>query len=130
MNTGCYVRTRNKTFMPSQIAKIVSMKKDEGYNNQYFIKLDYNLLHDFEYFIYEEDVLKSSPNIIYLIEKNDYVNGYKVRAVYLDGNTPYIKLEPKDKEGTRIYEKDIKSIVTHEQFKRMQYNLESEVNCL
>lgn len=41
------------------------------------------------------------------------MNGYKVRAAYLEGTTKYIKL---DTSGTRTYDEDIKTILTHEQF--------------
>ena len=69
------------------------------------------------------EVIKSSPNIIDLIEVGDYVNGYKVRAVYLEGATHYIKLEPRDEKGTRTYNEDIKSIVTKEQFENCMYKV-------
>lgn len=68
--------------------------------------------------------IKHSSNPIDLIEVGDYVNGYKVRATYLDGARHYIKLESKDEKGTRVYDEDIKSIVTHEQFAQIEYKVE------
>ncbi len=74
------------------------------------------------------DVIKSSPNIIDLIEVGDYVNGYLVKdidyafddVVMNNKNArivPYIDCN-KDK-----YIDDIKSIVTKEQFSQMEYKL-------
>ena len=68
--------------------------------------------------------IKSSPNIIDLIEVGDYVNGVMVTEIKdgkpfkEDYNDPYYS----------YYFDDIYSIVTKEQFESMQYNLESEVN--
>ncbi len=53
----------------------------------------------------------------------DYVNGNKVDGI----GDKYLIFYDGDGD-IELYENDIKSIVTHEQFERMQYNLESEVN--
>ena len=68
-----------------------------------------------------EGIKKHSSNILDLIEIGDYVNGYKVRAVYLDGERHYIKLN--GIEHARIYDDDIKSIVTHESFNSIKYEV-------
>ena len=126
LNVGDYVRTKNKApFEPSQIAKITDMKKDEGYKNQYFITLDHNLPTTYNFHIYSEDVVKSSPNIIDLIEVGDYVNGCLVSKIkdkwlilnYADDET-YEQLERKSE--------NIKSIVTKEQFESMQYVIKED----
>lgn len=70
-----------------------------------------------------EDIIKLSPNIIDLIEVGDYVNGHKVRAVYLKGTTHYIKLDFENEKGKRFYNEDVKSIVTKEQFSNMEYRV-------
>lgn len=67
-------------------------------------------------------VKKHSENITDLIEVGDYVNGMYVRATYLEGENHYIKLE--GLEHTRVYENDIKNIVTHEQFNSIKYEVE------
>ena len=67
------------------------------------------------------NITKHSPNSIDLIEVGDYVNGYKVRDVYLEGERHYIKLN--GLEHARIYDDDIKSIVTHEQFNSIKYEV-------
>ena len=68
---------------------------------------------------YEDRIIKSSPNIIDLIEVGDYVNGRIVNDyIYLDklGLIGLTELEKED-------EKFIKSIVTKEQFKSMEYKV-------
>lgn len=66
--------------------------------------------------ILKEDIIKSSPNIIDLIEIGDYVNGEKVTSIQDNwlgfGNYDYYRQE---------YE--IKSIVTKEQFSQMEYKV-------
>ena len=67
---------------------------------------------------------KSSPNIIDLIEVGDYVNGHRIidiakdqiRALYSEDINQKYALIP-------MINKDIKSIVTREQFEAMQYKV-------
>lgn len=70
-----------------------------------------------------DNVKNASLNLIDLIEVGDYVNGYNVSATYLEGTNYYIKLENEYTDGKRIYNKDIKSIVTKEQFEQMSYKV-------
>ena len=66
---------------------------------------------------YKEDIIKSSLNIIDLIEVGDYVDRLRV----VDKEEDYIVVETFD-ERIIIYKQDtIKSIVTKEQFERMEY---------
>ena len=121
MKVGDYVRTNVERLNIQQICKIKEILSDD------FIFTDRGY-YDKEY------IIKSSPNIIDLIEVGDYVNGYyveEVRGVF-DGEDTYFIIcltsgsnyfQPNITEN-----EDIKSIVTKEQFERMQYNLESEVN--
>ena len=62
---------------------------------------------------------KSSPRIIDLIEVGDYVNGYRVS--YSGGFYQY--WDDMFDENTIETDKDIKSIVTKEQFEGMKYNV-------
>ena len=80
----------------------------------------------------KEDIVNHSKNIIKLIEVGDYVNGMLVTTIInMDENgnyTPHtIILCNRDKDCTlpplKIYGKDIKSIVTHEQFESMKYEI-------
>jgi len=66
----------------------------------------------------EKCIVKSSPNIIDLIEVGDYVNGDRVDAI---GNKYVIFY---DGDGDiETFEEDIKSIVTKEQFEAMEYKV-------
>lgn len=62
---------------------------------------------------------KASYNIIDLIEVGDYVNGYKVDFVQ-DG---YVVFNHNHPYQLNIYPKDIKSIITKEQFESMSYKV-------
>ena len=119
LKVGDYVRTKKRGFQPSQIARIesISMKRDRCYHNQYYLELDHNLTPDYEFHIYEKDIEKSSPNIIDLIEVGDYVNGVIVSQSYID-NIKHIAPEIKENNY------GIKSIVTKEQMKAMEYKIE------
>lgn len=125
MKVRDFVRTKEKGFQCPQIARIVKMEKDEGYKNQYYITLDHNLLPDFKFNIYTEDIDKSRARVIELVQVGDYVNGHKVldiaqepiRALYLEDISQKGALIP-------VYEKDIKSIVTKEQFENTQYKVQ------
>lgn len=78
----------------------------------------------------EKDILKASYNIIDLIEVGDYVNGTKVTSI---SGTRYDKSDlhcycdycQNEKTGKwlMIPAKDIKSIVTKEQMKAMEYKV-------
>lgn len=70
----------------------------------------------------KKDVI-SSPNIMDLVECGDYVNGKEI--VQIIDNELYFEA---DDMATKISfkEKDIKSIVTHEQFSQMEYKVGDE----
>jgi len=74
--------------------------------------------------VFEDFIIKSSPNIIDLIEVGDYINGEKVLFITKNGNTR-LEVVCSDGEsmlGWRSYkEKEFKSIVTKEQFERCEY---------
>lgn len=126
MKVGDYVRTKEKGFQYPQIARIVKMEKDEGYKNQYYITLDHNLLPDYEYNIYAEDIDKSSQNIMDLIVKNDlvvdnYGNIYVVDYVFDN----YIYTTTKQGNIIKtLCDYQIKTITTKEQFENTQYKVQ------
>ena len=74
--------------------------------------------------IEETDIKNHNKNIIDLIEVGDYVNGYYVGLIDVDNfdeeatNKKYLLCG-----GTAIFEEDIKSIVTKEQYKSIEYIL-------
>ena len=69
-----------------------------------------------------EDIVNHSKNIIDLIEVGDYVNGYKVLNVYdnyIEINNPELLYDCIVYEKVR--ENNIKSILTKEQYKSVEY---------
>lgn len=66
------------------------------------------------------DIIKSSPNIIDLIEVGDYVNGKKVAVNCKVKGGNMVLFTDMDCAN----EKGIKSIVTREQFESMEYKVE------
>ena len=86
-----------------------------------FIKYDENDKNELvtEYYKYStiwiKDVVKASYSLLDLIQIGDYVNGYKVTYVYPN----LIKVDSTD--IWEIHSRDIKSIVTKEQFDSMKY---------
>ncbi len=70
----------------------------------------------------ENDVIKSSPKPIDLIEDGDYVNGYKVLNI-LDFNDTSKMLSLEKIYDSKITNEDIKSIVTKEQFSSIEYKV-------
>ena len=108
MRVGDYVRTNYgitqfKEYETTNGSKILCMPVKDGSQG---------------IFANVEDVIKSSPNIIDLIEVGDYVNGYKVEEVLKD-SVGY--------RGTDDYIYDcgeVKSILTKELFERCEYKCE------
>lgn len=101
----------------------------------YFDKLHENLWSgDFQGVLYpcdiEDTIIKHSPNIIDLIEVGDYVNGYEVDEFDDDEGNMYLGFPIYDdslmdciEEVRPLETVDIKSIVTHEQFNSIKYEV-------
>lgn len=78
-----------------------------------------------------EDVYKKSDNLIDILQVGDYVNGSKIieLATNIDGKILYLETDITEFDNVyacgniNIYEKDIKSIVTKEQFSQMEYRI-------
>ncbi len=107
MGIGDYVRTKLGT-----IGKLIEQ------NNDYAI-ISYK---NDELFIKKEEI-KSSPNIIDLIQVGDYVNGHQV--IYTAGEKHklvYVEYVNMDKL-LEVKSYQIKSIVTKEQFESMEYKV-------
>ena len=123
MKVGDYVRTKY-----GNIFKIIG-----GNEDNWEIDIDYSILENSEdawlelfrcndnnCFFTDMNILKSSPNIIDLIEVGDYVNGFKV--VWKDKNEFCVNAYNED-EKIINKEQKIKSIVTKEEFKAMEYRI-------
>ena len=112
MKVGEYVRTKNGIIGKIEIKNFI------GYNDWIIDTLYYNddeIIDDWTCGVKEYDILKSSPNIIDLIEVGDYVNGEKVTNI---NGILYVK------NIGALEEINIKSIVTKEQFEAMEYKCE------
>lgn len=117
MKIGDYIRTSN-----GQIAKIVKIKEYKKWYNIIYTDIAIDMHEDRacnDNFIDEEDIIKSSPNIIDLIEVGDYVNGECVS--YITKNN-YIEIGYGE-EFDGLHNEDIKSIVTKEQFENIEYKV-------
>lgn len=121
LEPNMYVRTKK-----GEIAKVIS-------NDSYWINIDKFKKDGMTLrMIRKIDISKTSHNIIDLIEEGDYVNGSEVlnfENKYIKENDEFVRngivtencyLENTD---SWIIEKDIKSIVTKEQFYSMEYRL-------
>ena len=78
-----------------------------------------------------ENIVKHSKQLIDLIEVGDYVNGREVKHIAMfEGFPDYPKLIFTDKKylipGETIENKDIKTIVTHEQMQSIEYKVEED----
>lgn len=127
MKIGDYVRTKYGIRKVIQIdnettSKIRCYVLDKFYNECKICSSNY---------IYDEDIIKSSPNIIDLIEVGDYVNGYPVGKIYKSPNKDIGRVIKYADENVGGYEYDVFdlwesriksiSIVTKEQFENMEY---------
>lgn len=120
LEVGMYVRTLKG------IAKIIGQNDDVRYYypNAYVTDTYLNINDDTEY-LYEDDILKVSHNIIDLIEVGDYVNGHLVTATYNpNGDEMYHISLQNGKDYILIHNDDeIKSILTHEQYESNVYKV-------
>lgn len=134
LREGMYVRTEKGIAKYLGLGKDVLTINDKHYANQHlFDDYIFSVGHDWgdtlsnEEFKNIDKYIEKEPsyNPIDLIEVGDYVNGYKVKAVYLKGYRKYIKLSNayENGKGIRTYSEDIKSIVTKELFNSVKYEV-------
>ena len=115
-----YIRTKGGI-----IAKVIGVQSG-GIEKYYFDKEVIDNFKELTQIGTENVVLKHSFNIIDLIEVGDYVNGYLVKSV--SDNGVYIDIPFVDSEsigcGIDLFRSnEIESIVTKEQFERMEYEV-------
>lgn len=110
------------------ICKIININDFREPNMKYGVEANY--LKDVM-FIGDDDVVKASYNIIDILEKGDYVNGYKVTGIVgtYHGRKDiaiYCDYQENEKTGKwiMIYDDEIKSVITHEQMEQMAYKVE------
>ncbi len=106
LNVGMYIRSKDKNGV-QYIRKIVELPEDTRYGSIVVDKDIHNV-----FWVSKKNVLKASFNLIDLIEIGDYVNGKQVIQKYKD----WLDL---DDDTADL--KDIKNIVTKEQFEACKY---------
>lgn len=123
IEVGEYVRTKD-----GYIRKIYKIEQCEICNENLYINIETIKTIHFTNSYHIKDIAKHSKNIIDLIETGDYVNGHKVVSEQWgeDDNNLYFEIEGGFNKAQFIGEKDIKTILTHEQFKQNTYRLEGK----
>ena len=114
MNVGDYVRFYDRDW--TEIGQIVGEVEDSH--------LKVVKCRDGYYDL--DNFIKTSPNIIDLIEVGDYVNGVRVDKIILknDKEICFRYVYALNEDENDVYTiRDIKSIVTKEQFESMEYRL-------
>ena len=110
-----YTRGMINDYVPPRIAKIVDCSDNDLVaisNSQVILK---------------SDVIKVSDDLIDLIEVGDYVNGVEVIGKEFDNfNKEYLQCGVGDYVICTFEVKDIKTILTKEQFESQKYIVESE----
>ena len=128
MKVGDYVRfkTLSREIKIGKVIEIIA--PDKNSMRKYCVyDLDNNEVTVDDY------IIKSSPNIIDLIEVGDYVNGQKIVDIGCLTNGP--------RKGTKVIDyyitpnavsylenEDIKSVITHEQMEQMAYKVNENGN--
>lgn len=113
-----------------KIIKFAWLSNEDGIrdkNKVILVDLMLTETRPYYYFKKDEFIVKHSKNLIDLIEEGDYVNGEKVVG---RGNNCILILTDEGQTFLRnIFEdNDIKSIVTREQFKAIEYRVKTEEN--
>lgn len=118
IEVGEYIRTKSGIIIRVDIIdfeKLIISQKGIGY--------DFECIEEMEDFI-KNEIVKHSKNIIDLIEVGDYVNGRKIERINDYGNHKRLYFNLDDDEWDAIYNEDIKSILTKEQYSQNCYRLE------
>lgn len=123
IEVGEYVKTHN-----GDIHKVIGIREEVKEGKRIYSHKAY-YLDSKKGSLTEAFIIKHSKNIKDLIEEGDYVNGYRVVDIMEDMKTGELHLEmtsdytnPEIGDCT-IYNKDIKTIVTHEQFAQNEYKV-------
>lgn len=120
-----------------KIIKFAWLKSSEGekYEDKVILIKNNKVVNEFYYFSKNEYIVKHSKNIIDLIEVGDIVNGEKVIGIFEIYNneeliigkrilTEYRKAQYTGLNNNYyLYETDIKTILTHEQYESNCYRI-------
>lgn len=120
LEPNMYVRT-NKGI--AKIVEIFDKENEPYYGVKYRTDTFLEIYYDSEY-IGDEDISKSSHNIIDLIEFGDYVNGIQVIDKEIDNlNEKYLQCGVGDYVICTYYSNEIEDVVTKEQFSQIAYKV-------
>lgn len=138
IKVGDYVRIKYM-YRQTKIAKITKiLEKDPCYHDMQMYQIDVVHQHSNGHFpaykIYEEDIIDYDKDLIKLIKAGDYVNGYKVKRVFLDPFTKETRICLEiiemnwqgDMSEKYIESQDIKTIATKEDFEKINYKVRSD----
>ena len=136
LEVGMYVRTK------LGISKLIGIKKYKDLKIYIFDKLDEDLWSDdIADEVWECElkkvIVKASYKIIDILEVGDYANGYYISKIWeKDEITHYVNETPIKREERKIViqapsyggieilkNKNIKSVITHEQMEQMAYKV-------
>lgn len=121
LKKGMYVRIKDKN-NNQFIRKIIKLPEDTRYGS---IVVDKDI--HYARWVSKKKVIKASSNIIGLIQVGDYVNGVEVIGKEFDNfNKEYLQCGVGDYVICTFEVKDIKTILTKEQFESQKYIVESE----
>ena len=121
LEVGMYIRTKYCGIC-DEIAIRKIIKIDKINNNWFYIDKNVcDIYKDYTNKLNTVNVEKASFNIIDILEVGDYVNGYYVEDVLK--TFVNVAVGSNYFQSPTIYEKDIKSIVTKEQFESMKYKI-------
>ena len=110
MKVGDYVRTET-----GQIGKITYFEGD-------MVRVDCDKF--ITYKSNHNEIIKISPNIIDLIEENDFINGMRITQIISNKNGVLECMKDSDYEFiTTITNNEVESVLTHEQFESMEYKI-------
>lgn len=118
MKVGDYVRFKTLS-REIKIGKVIEIIEPD--NEEYGLKKSCVYYLDNNEVTVDDYVIKSSPNIIDLIEVGDYVNGCRVEKN--NGLGYFIILQNGKSKWLSFKGLVIKSIVTNEQFSQMEYRI-------
>ena len=124
MRVGDYVRTKDYNGFPGGIAKIKEIRNDKKHKMDW-LTLDKTLDH-ISFLEQSTNVVKSSPNIIDLLEVGDVIR-YEIETPLETSGILKGVGDVTDEEMLEKLKKDkafhVKSIVTREQFSQMEYKV-------
>lgn len=120
MKVGDYVRTKKGVIGKYNIVK--TGETIPNWNGGYGYKeIEKEYIDNIIYNRFDDKIIKSSSNIIDLIEIGDYVNGMRVKDI--NDFAGFVIVNTSSISENTIFSYKIKSIITHEQFSQMEYKV-------